>query len=48
MSWTLPARCSVTAAALEKRSRLLGASLQANAAEEAAAPAPPPADTAKN
>jgi hypothetical protein len=36
MSWSLPARCPTAAAALEKRSRLLGASLQANAAETAA------------
>lgn len=36
MSWSLPARCSPTAAALEKRSKLLGASLQANAAEAGA------------
>ncbi len=51
MSWTLPARCPATAAALEKRSRLLGASLQANAEEAPAAPAsaavtPAPADAA--
>ena len=36
MSWSLPARCAPTASALEKRSKLLGASLQANAAETAA------------
>jgi hypothetical protein len=37
MSWTLPARCPTTAAALEKRARLLGASLRANAQAAAAA-----------
>lgn len=31
MSWTLPARCPTTAAALEKRAKLLGASFQVNA-----------------
>lgn len=31
MSWTLPARCSAAATALEKRATLLGASLKANA-----------------
>jgi hypothetical protein len=48
MSWTLPARCPQTAAALEKRSKLLGVSLQANADEAATAPAEPapaPAET---
>ena len=41
MSWSLPARCSTTAATLEKRSKLLGASIQANAEPETtAAPAP--------
>jgi len=39
MSWSLPARCPTAAAALEKRSKLLGASLQANAVETAAPPA---------
>jgi hypothetical protein len=42
MSWTLPARCQATASALEQRSKLLGASLQANAAEAAQ-----PADAAQ-
>jgi hypothetical protein len=40
MSWTLPARCPETAAALEKRSKLLGVSLQANADEPAATAEP--------
>ena len=40
MSWTLPARCETTAAALEQRSKLMGASLRANAEPE---PAPAPA-----
>jgi hypothetical protein len=50
MSWTLPARCSKAADGLEKRSKLLGASLQANAAPSAPqAPAPAPAsEPAKN
>ena len=39
MSWSLPARCPTTAAMLEKRSKLLGASIQANAEPDAAAPA---------
>ena len=45
MSWSLPARCQTTSAALEKRATLLGASLKANAdaepapAAQAAAPA---------
>jgi hypothetical protein len=46
MSWTLPARCQATAATLGKRAKLLGASLQANAETEAAAP--PAAEPAKN
>ena len=37
MSWSLPARCPTAATALEKRSKLLGASLQANAGEGDAA-----------
>jgi hypothetical protein len=46
MSWTLPARCEATAVALEQRSRLMGASLRANAEPEpapaaATTPAPP-------
>jgi hypothetical protein len=40
MSWTLPARCETTAVALEQRSKLMGASLRANAEPE---PAPAPA-----
>jgi hypothetical protein len=48
MSWTLPARCPETAAALEKRSRLLGVSLQANADEPAPAAEAPAASPAKN
>lgn len=39
MSWSLPARCPTAATALETRSKLLGASLQANAAEGEAAAA---------
>lgn len=42
MSWTLPAKCQTTAATLEKRSKLLGASLQANAQEPEAQPAAAP------
>jgi hypothetical protein len=41
MSWTLPARCETTAASLEQRSKLMGASLRANAEPE---PAPAPAE----
>ena len=41
MSWTLPARCEATAASLEQRSKLMGASLRAN---EEPAPAAPPAE----
>jgi hypothetical protein len=41
MSWSLPARCSTTATALEKRSKLLGASIQANAEPDASAPPAP-------
>jgi hypothetical protein len=40
MSWTLPAACQTTAAELEKRAVLMGASFRVNA-EEAAAPAQP-------
>jgi len=40
MSWTLPARCPAVADALEKRARLLGASLKVNAEPEDA-PTPP-------
>jgi len=54
MSWTLPARCPAVADALEKRARLLGASLKVNAAPEDA-PTPPteqataePAPSGKN
>jgi hypothetical protein len=36
MSWTLPARCETTAASLEQRSKLMGASLRANAEPEPA------------
>ena len=46
MSWTLPARCETTAASLEKRSTLMGASLRANAEPEPA-PAEAPAPTAE-
>jgi hypothetical protein len=40
MSWTLPKRCTVTAEALEKRAKLLGASFQVNAEPDNAATAP--------
>jgi hypothetical protein len=54
MSWTLPARCETTAATLEQRAKLMGASFRVNeeptpapaseapAAEAPAAEAPPP------
>jgi len=49
MSWTLPARCETTAASLEQRSKLMGASLRANTEPEPEAPATateaPAADT---
>jgi hypothetical protein len=48
MSWSLPARCSSTAATLEKRSKLLGASFQANAEPEATAPTAAPPAPQKN
>lgn len=41
MSWTLPARCGITATALEKRAKLLGATFDPDAALE-----PAPADPA--
>ena len=49
MSWTLPSRCETTAASLEQRSKLMGASLRANAepeapAAEASSAEGPPAD----
>jgi hypothetical protein len=47
MSWALPAKCEITAKALEARSSLLGASLRANTESEAVAPADqtaPPAE----
>jgi hypothetical protein len=50
MSWTLPARCEATAATLEKRAKLMGASFRVNEAPEPApttetpAPEAPPAD----
>ena len=40
MSWALPARCETVSARLETRSKLMGASLRANAPKE---PAPEPA-----
>ncbi len=43
MSWTLPARRPQAADELERRSKQLGASLQANAAPETPAPAGEPA-----
>lgn len=43
MSWTLPARCETTAASLEQRSKLMGASLRANAEPEPAPAAEAPA-----
>jgi hypothetical protein len=39
MSWTLPARCEATAASLEQRAKLMGASFKVNE-EPAAAPVP--------
>lgn len=55
MSWALPARCDTVAASLEARSKLLGATLRANApkdpppsaTDEKAAEAPPAESTAK-
>lgn len=47
MSWSLPSRCSTTAATLEKRATLLGASFQANAEPQPSAPSAAPAP-AKN
>lgn len=44
MSWALPQRCETVAASLESRSKLLGASLRANAPSEAPAEAAPPAE----
>jgi hypothetical protein len=43
MSWALPARCETVAASLERRSRLMGATLRVNEdrAQPAAAEAPP-------
>lgn len=41
MSWALPARCEVTAKALEAKSTLMGATLRANAEPEPAPAAPP-------
>lgn len=41
MSWALPARCDVVASNLEARSRLMGATLRANAPKDA--PPPPSA-----
>ena len=40
MSWTQPARCETTAASLEERSKLMGASLRANAEPEPAPSTP--------
>jgi hypothetical protein len=40
MSWTLPARCPAVAQTLEKRAKLLGASIRANAQPEPARAAP--------
>jgi len=48
MSWTLPARCPATASSLEKRAKLMGASLQANAEADAPAPAAQAPETHKN
>jgi hypothetical protein len=47
MSWSLPARCETVAARLETRSRLMGASLRANAPSEPAAPAATEANPAE-
>jgi hypothetical protein len=43
MSWTLPARCETTAANLEKRAKLMGASFRVNEEPAPAADAAPPA-----
>jgi len=43
MSWTLPARCEITAKNLDARSSLLGASFRVNVEPEPEAPAPAPA-----
>ncbi|HET6970958.1 MAG TPA: hypothetical protein VFH92_07530, partial [Phenylobacterium sp.] len=45
MSWVLPARCEKVATSLEARSKLMGATLKANAPAEPE-PAPEPAATA--
>jgi hypothetical protein len=47
MSWTLPARCQTTAAALETRSRLMSPALKANAEEGQAPAEPAPAEAPK-
>jgi hypothetical protein len=44
MSWVLPARCETTAANLEARSRLMGASLRVNEPAAPAEPTPNPAN----
>ena len=41
MSWTLPAVCETTAASLETRAKLMGATFQVNAEPEAPAPETP-------
>ena len=41
MSWTLPARCEATAATLEQRAKLMGASFRVNEIPEAATAAAP-------
>ncbi len=46
MSWTLPVRCETTAATLEQRSRLMGASLRANTEAEPAPTTETPASEA--
>jgi len=49
MSWTLPARCSVTADALEQRAKLMGTAFKVNAeAEPAPAPEAPVTETSSN
>jgi hypothetical protein len=46
MGWTLPARCTPTAATLETRAKLMGATFQANEPAADPAPATPPENAA--
>jgi hypothetical protein len=47
MSWALPAKCETTAASLEKRAKLMGATFKVNAEPEAPPPAEVPAPAAE-